>query len=128
MVLINANPSNPVARIMDYGKYQYEQSKREKEARKKQKSIDVKEVQLKVVTEEHDFNTKIRHAIRFLESGDRVKVAIRFRGREMAHQDQGYDMMKKVADAVVDYGVVDKAAKMEGRNMTMYLMPKTEDK
>ena len=123
LVLINSNPDSPIARVMDYGKYLYEQSKKEKAAKKAQKVIEVKEVGLKVTTEDHDFNTKVRHAHRFLKDGNRVKVNIRFRGREMAHKEQGYDMMDKFAAACSELGQVDGSAKIEGRNMTMYLMP-----
>ncbi|WP_242967387.1 translation initiation factor IF-3 [Fastidiosipila sanguinis] len=128
LVLINPNPDNAVAKIMDFGKFQYEQSKKAKAAKKAQKTIDVKEVGLKVVTEKHDFDTKVRHAHRFLKDGNRVKVNIRFRGREMSHKEQGYEMMNKFAEACQELGVIDNEPKMEGRNMTMFLMPRTDDK
>lgn len=111
---------------MDFGKYKYKEKKKRKAAKKAQKTIDVKEVQLKVVTEEHDFNTKVRHAHRFLKDGDRVKVNIRFRGREMSHLEQGYEMMEDFADACSELGEVDKKPKMEGRSMIMYLMPRSD--
>jgi translation initiation factor IF-3 len=126
LVLVNANEKNPVAKIMDYGKYQYEQSKREKQARKAQKKIEVKEVGLKLTTDVHDFETKIRHANRFINDGNRVKVNIRFRGREMAHRDQGYEVMERFAQAMEDVAQVDKTPKIEGRNMVMYLEPKRD--
>ena len=126
LVLIANNPDNPVARIMDYGKYVYEQEKRDKEARKNQVQIELKEVGLKLTTEEHDLQVKVRNAIRFLEAGDRVKVSIRFRGREMAHQSQGYDVMRDFADRLKDYGVVDRAPRVEGRFMNMFLSPNTD--
>ena len=128
LVLISANPDNPVCRIMDYGKFQYEQAKRDKEARKSQKIIEVKEVGLKLTTDVHDFDLKVRSALRFLEDGDRVKVNIRFRGREMTHTNQGYDVMQRFAEACGEFGELDKAPRMEGRNMVMYLMPRKDKK
>ena len=126
LVLMSPNKENPVAKLMDYGKYTFDLDKKKREAKKHQKTIQVKEVQIKLTTEEHDFNVKVRNAVRFLENGDRVKVVIRFRGREMAFRDQGFDVMRKVADAVSEVGVVDKAPQSEGRNMIMYLAPITE--
>jgi translation initiation factor IF-3 len=121
LVLMSANPTNPVCKIMDYGKHMFEQSKREKEARRRQKTIEVKEVGLKLSTEEHDLNVKLRNARKFLESGNRVKVSIRFRGREMAYTSQGYDVMNNFAAQLKDIAEVDRAPKVEGRNMNMYL-------
>ncbi len=121
LVLMSANPSNPVCKIMDYGKHMFEQSKREKEARRRQKTIEVKEVGLKLSTEEHDLNVKLRNARKFLESGNRVKVSIRFRGREMAYTSQGYDVMNNFAAQLKDIAEVDRAPRVEGRNMNMYL-------
>ncbi len=126
LVLISPDNNNPVAKLMDYGKYTFDQDKKKREAKKHQKTIQVKEVQIKLTTEEHDFNVKVRNAIRFLENGDRVKVVIRFRGREMAFKHQGYDVMQKVSEAVSEVGVVDKAPQAEGRNMIMYLAPIAE--
>ncbi len=126
LVLVSPDPKNPVGKIMDYGKYAYDQAKREREARRNQKTTEVKEVQLKLTTEAHDLDFKIRNAIRFLEAGDRVKVVIRFRGREMAHQDQGYDVMKKFAEACSEKGVVDRPPRAEGRHMIMYLAPRKD--
>lgn len=123
LVLISPNPDNPVARIMDYGKYAFEQSKREREAKKKQKTTSVKEVQIKLTTEEHDFNVKVKNALRFLGNEDRVKVVIRFRGREMSYQNQGYAVMEDFADACREAGTVDRPPRIEGRNMVMYLSP-----
>ncbi|MGI6089907.1 MAG: translation initiation factor IF-3 [Saccharofermentanales bacterium] len=123
LVLVSPNPQNPVAKIMDYGKYAYDQAKREREARRNQKTTTVKEVQLKLTTEEHDLDFKVRNAKRFLNDGDRVKVVIRFRGREMAHQEQGYDVMKNFAEASSDSGLVDRPPRIEGRHMIMYLAP-----
>lgn len=123
LVLISPSPDNPVCKIMDYGKFIFEQEKKKREARKNQKTVNVKEVQLKLTTEEHDFDVKVRNARRFLEAGDRVKVVIRFRGREMTHTDQGYGVMDEFAEAVSDVGKVDRPAKAEGRNMIMFLSP-----
>jgi translation initiation factor IF-3 len=126
LVLISPSPDNPVCKIMDYGKFMFEQEKKKREARKNQKVVNVKEVQLKLTTEEHDFDVKVRNARRFLEAGDRVKVVIRFRGREMAHTDQGYDVMEDFAEAISDLGTVDRSARAEGRNMIMFLSPLKE--
>lgn len=117
-----ANP--PVCKIIDYGKYRFEQAKREKEARKNQRVVDVKEIRLSLNIDTHDFNTKAGHAKRFLNDGDKVKVSIRFRGREMGHPEHGYDIMQKFADALSDVANVEKKAKLEGRNMLMFLAAK----
>lgn len=123
LVLIANNPENPVCRIMDNGKYLFEKAKREKEARKKQKVVEVKEIGLKLSTEEHDLGYKVKNAIRFLESGNRVKVSIRFRGREMAYTSQGYEVMKNFTEKCGEAAQVDRAPKVEGRNMVMFLAP-----
>lgn len=125
LVLISPNPDNPVARIMDYGKFVFEQSKREREAKKKQKVVSVKEVQIKLTTEEHDTNVKVKNALRFLKDGDKVRVVIRFRGREMSYQNQGYAVMQDFADACREEGSVDRPPRIEGRNMVMFLSPLT---
>ena len=114
----------PVCRIMDYGKYRFEQLKKEKEARKKQKTVDVKEIRLSLNIDTNDFNTKINQAKKFLKSGDRVKVSIRFRGREMAHSELGKDVMQRAADALSEFGVIDKAPKLEGKSMLMFVSAK----
>ena len=114
----------PVCRIMDYGKYRFEQGKREKEARKNQKTIDIKEVRLSLKIDTHDFNTKANNAIKFLKNGDKVKVSVRFRGREMAHPELGQDNLQRFIDAVSEYGVVDKPPKMEGRSLAAFISPK----
>lgn len=119
-----ANP--PVCRIMDYGKYKYELAKREKEARKNQKVINVKEIRLTPNIEAHDLNVKAKTAIRFLESGDKVKVSVRFRGREMGHTEIGREVLKDFAKLIDEVGTIEKPAKLEGRNMVMHLTPKTE--
>ena len=114
----------PVCKIMDYGKYRYEQQKREKEARKNQRVVEIKEVRLSLGIDTHDFNTKLSMAKRFLEGGDRVKVSIRFRGREMGHTSFGVDMMKKFAEALGDAASMEKPPKVEGRSMQMFLSAK----
>ena len=113
-----------VCRIMDYGKYRYEQAKREKEARKNQKTVDIKEVRMSMNIDTHDFETKKNHAVRFLSEGNKVKVSIRFRGREMGHPELGADIMKRFAETLADVANVEKPAKLEGRNMLMFLAPK----
>ena len=119
-----ANP--PVCRIMDYGKYRYEQSKREKEAKKNQKVISVKEVKLRPNIEDHDFQTKARNAAKFLASGDKVKVTIMFRGREITHPELGQELCERFADELSSVSKVEKPAKVEGRNMIMILAPAKE--
>lgn len=126
LVLISPSPDNPVCKIMDYGKHMFEQAKREKEAKKKQKVTEVKEIGLKITTEEHDLQVKAKNACRFLQDGDRVKVVIKFRGREMAYTSRGYEVMESFAARCEEFGVIDKKAKIEGRNMVMYLMPNTK--
>lgn len=123
LVKIAPNAVPPVCRVMDYGKYRFEQAKREKEARKNQHVTEIKEVRLGLNTDVGDFNTKVRHALRFLSDGNRVKVSIRFRGREMGHPEIGQEVMKRFADACAESGTVDKPAKMEGRHMMMFLAP-----
>ena len=117
-----ANP--PVCKIMDYGKFRFEQAKREKEAKKNQKVMEIKEVRLSLNIDTGDFNTKANHALRFLRDGNKVKVSIRFRGREMAHTELGIDVMQRFAEACSEIGSVEKAAKLEGRSMLMFLVPK----
>lgn len=117
----NANP--PVCRIMDYGKYKYEQSKREKEAKKNQKTISVKEVKLRPSIEDHDFMTKARNAAKFLADGDKVKVTIMFRGREITHPELGQELCERFAEELSGVAKVEKPAKVEGRNMIMILAP-----
>jgi len=124
LVLISPSPENPVCKIMDYGKHMFEQAKREKEAKKNQRITEVKEIGLKITTEEHDLQVKTKNACRFLQDGDRVKVVIKFRGREMAYTSRGYGVMDSFAERCEEFGVVDKRAKIEGRNMVMYLVPK----
>ena len=124
LVEISPNAKPPVCKILDYGKYRYEQQKREKEARKKQKTFDIKEVKLRPGIEEHDFNVKFKNAVRFLEDGDKVKVSIRFRGREIGHSKTAMIILEDFAKEVAEVGVVDKAPKMEAKSLVMFLAPK----
>ena len=114
----------PVCKIMDYGKYRFEQSKREKENRKNQRVIEIKEIRLSLNIDTHDFETKVNHAHKFLKAGNKVKVSIRFRGREMAHPQIGEVSMKRFAEACEEFATVEKPAKLEGRQMLMFLAPK----
>ncbi len=125
LVNISPNAVPPVCKIMDFGKYRFEQAKREKEARKNQKVVDVKEVRLGLSIDTHDFETKGKNAIKFLKSGDKVKVSIRFRGREFGHPEIGLEIMSRFAEFCSEYASVEKPAKMEGRNMLMFLAPKS---
>ena len=124
LVKIAPTATPPVCRIMDYGKYRFEQSKREKEARKNQHIVELKEVRLSLNIDVADFNTKAKHALRFLQEGNKVKVSIRFRGREMGHPEIGLETMKRFAEVCSEVAAVEKPAKMEGRNMLMFLAPK----
>ncbi|NLN17634.1 MAG: translation initiation factor IF-3 [Firmicutes bacterium] len=116
----------PVCRIMDYGKYRYEQSKRDREAKKRQKIISVKEVRMSPKIDEHDFQVKARNAERFLKDGDKVKVSVRFRGREIVHAELADKRLGELAGLVRDYGVVESPPKLEGRHMIMILAPKQD--
>lgn len=123
LVEISPNATPPVCKIMDFGKYKYEQQKRESEARKKQKVIEVKEIKMRPGTDDHDFERKLRDAVRFLEGGDKVKVTLRFRGREMAHQNLGRDLLQRVAAEIEEVGKIENMPKMEGRQMVMMIGP-----
>ena len=125
LVKIAPQATPPVCKIMDYGKYRFEQAKREKEARKNQHIVDVKEIKLSLNIDTHDFNTKLNNALKFIKHGDKVKVSIRFRGREMGHPEIGLDTMNRFAEACSETAVVEKPAKLEGRNMLMFLAPKS---
>lgn len=114
----------PVCRIMDYGKFCFDRDKREKEAKKKQTKIEVKEVQLSCRIDVNDFNTKVNQSKKFLTGGDKVKVSVRFKGRQITHADIGTELLEKFAEACADCGAVDKKPMLEGRNMTMFLVPK----
>ncbi|TYP00270.1 translation initiation factor 3 (bIF-3) [Geothermobacter ehrlichii] len=117
----NSNP--PVCRIMDYGKYKYQASKKAAEAKKKAARVDIKEVKLRPKTEEHDYNVKVRNARRFLEAGNKVKVTIMFRGREVTHPEFGRRLLERVAEDVKDLGQVEMMPRMAGRFMTMVVAP-----
>lgn len=126
LVLISPNAKPPVCKIMDYGKYRFEQAKREKEAKKNQRVIEVKEIRMSPSIGENDFNTKLRNGQKFLADGDRLKVTIRFRGREMAHTNIGEQLLKDFAAKCADVATMDKNPKLEGRNMSMFLSPKAK--
>ncbi|NLU51611.1 MAG: translation initiation factor IF-3 [Clostridiaceae bacterium] len=123
LVKISPNANPPVCKIMDYGKYLYEQNKREKEAKKKQTIIEVKEIRLSAKIEEHDFGFKVKNAAKFLQDGDKVKVSIRFRGREIAYSAMGRDVMLKFADSLKEFGKIEKPPVMDGKSMSMVLVP-----
>ena len=124
LVKIAPNAQPPVCKIIDYGKYRYEQARREKEAKKKQKVIEVKEVRLSPNIDENDLNTKISAARKFIQKGDRVKVTLRFRGREMSHMAQSKHILDEFAEKLADVAVVEKPAKVEGRSLTLILSEK----
>ncbi len=121
LVEVSPNAAPPVCKILDYGKYKYEQQKKANEARKKQKVIELKEIKIRPTTEEHDYQVKLRNVKRFLEAGNKVKVSMRFRGREMAHQDVGMKLMERMLADVEGLGKADLAPKLEGRQMIMVL-------
>lgn len=127
LVEVAPNAKPPVCRIMDFGKYKYEQSKRDKEAKKKQKVINIKEVKLRPNIEDHDFDVKAKNAIRFLQDGDKVKATIMFRGREMSHTELGKVLLDRLAVVIEPYGIVERKPKVEGRNMIMIIAPKQSD-
>ncbi|MFI3114892.1 MAG: translation initiation factor IF-3 [Clostridia bacterium] len=126
MDLVKIAPKSvpPVCRIMDYGKFRFEQSKREKEARKKQHIVDIKEIRLSPGIDVHDFNVKVKSAIKFLKGADKVKVSVRFRGREIAHSSVGVEILNNFAKECEEFGVIEKAPKLEGRQMLMFIAPK----
>lgn len=116
----------PVCRIMDFGKYRYEQQKREKEAKKKQKVITIKEVKLRPNIEQHDFDVKLKNGLRFIEEGNKVKITIMFRGRELSHPELGQELLDRAVEKLGDAVVVERSAKLEGKNMTMVISPKSQ--
>ncbi|TMW71678.1 translation initiation factor IF-3 [Alteribacter natronophilus] len=126
LVLVAPNAKPPVCRIMDYGKFRYEQQKKEKEARKNQKIINTKEVRLSPNIEEHDFNTKLKNARKFLSKGDKVKAAIRFRGRAITHSELGKVVLERLAKECSDISTIESRPKMEGRSMFLVLAPTNE--
>lgn len=124
LVKIAPQAKPPVCKFMDYGKFRFEQSKKEKEAKKNQKIVDIKEIRFSPKIEEHDLNVKAKNAQKFLQDGDKVKVTIRFRGREVDHVTFGQNALNRFYDIVKDHCVIEKAARLEGKNMTMILTPK----
>ncbi|EHD0632337.1 translation initiation factor IF-3 [Staphylococcus pseudintermedius] len=126
VVVVAPNAKPPVARIMDYGKYKFEQQKKEKEMKKKQKIIKVKEIRLSPTIEEHDFNTKLKNGRKFLTKGDKVKVSIRFRGRAITHKEIGQRVLERYAEACQDLATIEQKPKMEGRQMFLMLAPINE--
>jgi len=126
LVKIAPGSNPPVCKIMDYGKYRFEQAKKEKEAKKNQRVIEIKEIRMSPGIDTNDFNTKLKNAQKFLSDGDRVKVSVRFRGREMAHTDIGAVLLKDFAAQCAEIANMDKSPKLEGRNMSMFLSPKPQ--
>ena len=126
LVKVSPNAKPPVCKILDYGKFRYEEMRRVKEAKKNQKAVVIKEIRMSVRVEEHDIMVKVKNCIKFLEQGNRVKVSIRFRGREMAYTDQGKEVLLDFAERVSDYGTIDKQPKMEGRSMSMFITPRKD--
>lgn len=124
LVEIAPNADPPVCRLMDFGKFRYEESKKRHEAKKKQKQTQVKEIKFRPRTDIGDYNVKIRNLIKFLENGDKTKITLRFRGREMAHQELGLDLLKRVENDLAEVGTVEQYPRMEGRQMVMVVSPK----
>ncbi len=126
LVVVAPNAKPPVAKVMDHGKFRFEQQKKEREARKKQKVINVKEVRLSPTIDVNDFNTKLRNARKFLEKGDKVKASIRFKGRAITHKEIGQNVLNRLADETTDIATVEQKAKMDGRSMFIVLAPKAD--
>ena len=124
LVEVSPNADPPVCKVLDYGKYKYDAQKRAAEARKKQKTIDIKEIKMRPSIDDHDYDVKMRNIVKFLGEGDKVKVTLRFRGREMAHQDLGMRVLDRVKEQLDELGKVEQFPKMEGRQMTMVLAPR----
>ena len=124
LVKIAPQATPPVCRIMDYGKFLFEQQKREKGARKNQKTMEIKEIRMSSTIDTHDFNTKVSQAVKFLNGGDKLKVSVRFRKRTVAHPQFGEELLKNFKEAISEFGVVDKPSKMEGRSLVMFVSPK----
>ena len=124
LVEVSPNADPPVCKVLDYGKYKYDAQKRAAEARKKQKTIDIKEIKMRPGIDVHDYDVKMRNIVKFLGEGDKVKVTLRFRGREMAHQELGMRVLDRVKDQLEELGKVEQFPKMEGRQMTMVLAPR----
>lgn len=128
LVKVASKAVPPVCKILDYGKYRFEMSKREKESKKNQRTVEIKEVRLSVNIDTHDFDTKVAHAQRFVKSGNKVKVSIRFRGREMGHPEIGFDIMKRFAESCSEFASVERPAKLDGKCMLMFLAPNSKAK
>ncbi len=128
LVKVASKADPPVCKILDYGKYRFEMSKREKESKKNQRTVEIKEVRLSVNIDTHDFDTKVAHARRFAKSGNKVKVSIRFRGREMGHSEIGFDIMKRFAESCSEFASVERPAKLDGKCMLMFLAPNPKAK
>jgi translation initiation factor IF-3 len=124
LVEVAPNADPPVCKILDFGKYKYEEQKKKNEARKKQKTIEVKEIKLRPSIDDHDYDVKVRSMVKFIEEGDKVKVTMRFRGRELAHQELGLDVLVRVKDDLDEIAKVEQMPRMEGRQMTMVMAPK----
>ena len=124
LVKIAPGSNPPVCKIMDYGKFRFEQTKKEKEAKKNQRVVEVKEIRMSPSIDTNDLNTKVKNAMKFLKDGNRVKVTVRFRGREMAHTSLGEVLLKQFGESCAEVATVEKGAKLEGRNMSMFLSPK----
>ncbi|WP_081619531.1 MULTISPECIES: translation initiation factor IF-3 [Vitreoscilla] len=124
LVEISPNATPPVCKLMDFGKFKYEQAKKRDEAKKKQKQVQIKEIKFRPGTDDGDYNIKMRNIVRFLADGDKVKITLRFRGREMAHQQLGAQLLKRVQEDLVEVGAVEQFPKMEGRQMVMMVAPK----
>jgi translation initiation factor IF-3 len=124
LVEVAANADPPVVKILDYGKFKYEEQKRKNEARKKQKVIEVKEIKLRPGIDDHDYDVKMRSMVKFIEEGDKVKITMRFRGRELAHQELGMNVLMRVKDDLDKVAKVEQVPRMEGRQMTMVMSPK----
>ncbi len=125
--LVEISPTSvpPVCRIMDYGKYRFDKEKKEKEQKKKQQTVELKEVQLSCRIDTHDFETKLNHALKFLNQGHKVKVSVKFKGREMAHTEIGLEVIKKFGEACTEIGVIEKQPALDGRQMLMFIAPKS---
>lgn len=124
LVKVSPDAKPPVCKILDYGKFKYEQARREKENKKNQKTVNIKEIRTSVRVQDHDLQVKAKNATKFLKAGDRVKVSVRFRGREMAYMEKGKDLLLKFASMVEEVGVIEKPPKIEGRNYVMFLQSK----
>ena len=124
LVEVSSNSEPPVCRIMDYGKFKYEQQKKKQDAKKRQAVVQVKEIKVRPKTDEHDYETKVKHIRRFLEEGDRCKVTVFFRGREIVHKDRGLDILERIVKDLEEVAKVDQEARAEGRTLQMLLVPK----